>query len=270
MKVGILGYTGRLGNYLWNSIPDSIPIHIPRIEINKTIDLSNIQVDTVINCIAYTSVDNAQNDSLICYQINTLFVQLLSLFCLKNNINLIHFTTDYAYTCKIPGVYGHSKLLGERFIQETTSTEEHLESDTYQKNLRLSTIQGHSKDFIHSAINNIKSRKDSIVYNCSCHPSTLKFIYEFISKMLNTPTYIVKNGYCGIPSLGIPFTSRYDFHRYIEYVLFNEGLISMHKPVNIKTIESDIRPQQKLFSCYTDNTLKDYIIEVFNENTNNF
>lgn len=87
-------------------------------------------IDYCINCAAYTNVDNSENEPDLANQINALSVKHLAEICKKNNIVLIHISTDFVFDGKNKspyletdevnplGVYGKTKLEGELYIQK--------------------------------------------------------------------------------------------------------------------------------------------------------
>ena len=89
-------------------------------------------IDTVINCAAYTDVEGAEDNIDLAHTINSSAVAGLSHVCKKHNIKLIHISTDYVfggnaerrtpYTESDPtaplNVYGESKALGEAAVIE--------------------------------------------------------------------------------------------------------------------------------------------------------
>lgn len=89
-------------------------------------------IDTVINCAAYTDVEGAEDNIDLAHTINSSAVAGLSHVCKKHNIKLIHISTDYVfggnaerrtpYTESDPtaplNVYGASKALGEAAVIE--------------------------------------------------------------------------------------------------------------------------------------------------------
>jgi len=97
-------------------------------ELEKTI--SENQIDTIINCAAFTDVDGAENDPESAYLINDTAVGHLARIALEKNIRLIHVSTDYVFdghhykpyretdTPRPQGVYGKSKLAGEQRIMQ--------------------------------------------------------------------------------------------------------------------------------------------------------
>ena len=88
-------------------------------------------IDIVINCAAYTNVDKAEDDRAEAFRINAKAPALLAKACRISGAALIHISTDYVFGCErslLPrteevkpspcGVYGESKLEGERLVTE--------------------------------------------------------------------------------------------------------------------------------------------------------
>ncbi len=92
--------------------------------------ISDLTPDVVINPAAYTAVDQAETDRELAYIINRDGPANLAKACSKNNIPLIHISTDYVYDGSKSGaytendpvqpvnVYGASKEAGEAAIRE--------------------------------------------------------------------------------------------------------------------------------------------------------
>ena len=80
----------------------------------------------IINCAAYTQVDQAEEESEKAFQINSEGVQNLVNFAEENELSLVHFSTDYVfdgkasfpyqetYQCNPNNAYGQSKYEGEQ------------------------------------------------------------------------------------------------------------------------------------------------------------
>jgi len=87
-------------------------------------------IDIIINCAAYTAVDNAEENIIMADCINREAVRNLAIFSLKYKIKLIHISTDYLfdgnsfkpYTEEIQsnpqGIYSKTKLAGEQEIRQ--------------------------------------------------------------------------------------------------------------------------------------------------------
>ena len=97
-------------------------------EVKNFIDSNNINI--IINCAAYTAVDNAEDDELNANKINHLAVKYLSGIAKEKNIKLLHVSTDYVFDgtnfkpyseddiTSPNGVYGATKLDGEKAMSE--------------------------------------------------------------------------------------------------------------------------------------------------------
>ena len=83
----------------------------------------------LLNCAAYTKVDQAEKDPADAYAGNELAPSLLAQACREHGTAMVHFSTDYVFDGSIrrplrpddpvgpQGAYGRSKLLGEQAIQ---------------------------------------------------------------------------------------------------------------------------------------------------------
>ncbi|MBC7324319.1 MAG: dTDP-4-dehydrorhamnose reductase [Moorella sp. (in: Bacteria)] len=91
--------------------------------------LSRHKPQAVINCAAYTKVDQAEEDYHWALKVNALGVRSLALACREADAVLVHISTDYVfdgqrekpwgiYEERNPvNAYGQSKYLGERFLE---------------------------------------------------------------------------------------------------------------------------------------------------------
>lgn len=82
----------------------------------------------IINCAAYNSVDDAEEEEHLAATVNGLGVHNLCLVCQERDIPLVHFSTDYVFDGAKDGpytvydqpnpinAYGRSKLLGEKYV----------------------------------------------------------------------------------------------------------------------------------------------------------
>lgn len=132
MKYLILGKNGLLGNAFVRSTLFQNQIALShsdlditdKIKLQKKIEEEN--PDVIINCTAFTDVTLAEKDDELALQVNGDAVGYLAEICSKNEIKLVHFSTDYIF----PGTenkeylendeknpvnkYGASKLAGEQ------------------------------------------------------------------------------------------------------------------------------------------------------------
>ena len=96
--------------------------------------VKNNTIDTIINTAAYTAVDKAEEDQENADTVNHLATKYLAELAKEHNIKLIHISTDYVFDGKNykpynednvtnpNGVYGATKLAGEKAMQEINPT----------------------------------------------------------------------------------------------------------------------------------------------------
>jgi len=99
--------------------------------------ITEFKPTVIINCAAYTKVDDAEERKELATAVNTDSVKFLADFCRNHDIKLVHFSTDYVFSGseedqeKLPdgypedfyrqpiNTYGYSKYLGEKAIEES-------------------------------------------------------------------------------------------------------------------------------------------------------
>ncbi len=114
---------------------------------SKTLDITDINSitkhiedfspDVLINCAAYTKVDQAEDEPGLATAVNFDGVRNLAEACKKHDVLLVHFSTDYVFSGDMHdfniypdgydenmftgpiGVYGRSKLMGEGMIHKS-------------------------------------------------------------------------------------------------------------------------------------------------------
>lgn len=91
---------------------------------------NKIRPDAVINCAAYTNVDQAENDFDGAFRVNVIGSQNLAAACLEVGAKLVHVSTDYVFNgsgsqsyreydqVSPLGVYGKTKFIGENMVRE--------------------------------------------------------------------------------------------------------------------------------------------------------
>ncbi len=140
MVVLVTGAKGQLGQAI-----QSISGNYPEVDFvfcdSSSLDITNLDnVEAVfkhvkpqycINAAAYTAVDKAESEPEKAYLINVVGAKNLAEVCKDNNTILLHVSTDFVFdgSKKSPyteedipnptGVYGQTKLEGEKAIQDT-------------------------------------------------------------------------------------------------------------------------------------------------------
>ncbi len=134
MRIAITGAQGQLGVALQHLLTAhelllmDLPTHdiAARAIIPTVVDFAP---EVVINCAAYTNVDNCELNPEDAYRVNAIGVQNLALACQKCDAALVHVSTDYVFAGdqrepywefdqpRPISVYGASKLAGEWYAQ---------------------------------------------------------------------------------------------------------------------------------------------------------
>ena len=139
MNILVTGGNGQLGNemrvvskesrnrYIFT---DVVELDITNLEAIRYM-LKMERVEVVVNCAAYTNVDRAEEDEIMADLLNNKAAGNLAVVAKEVGATLIHVSTDYVFQgdkntpykedCETSplGVYGRTKLAGERSIQAT-------------------------------------------------------------------------------------------------------------------------------------------------------
>jgi dTDP-4-dehydrorhamnose reductase len=140
MKVMILGAGGMLAKDLIRvAPPDAQLFPYTRMEADITDHravaraLDDCRPDVVVNCAAYTAVDDAESQKDTAFAVNGTAVGALGELAKKNSAPplVVHFSSDYVFDGRAGrpyredaettplGIYGQSKLLGEQKLRES-------------------------------------------------------------------------------------------------------------------------------------------------------
>lgn len=136
MRVLVTGVNGQLGSELrLVASADYLFTDVEELDIcsedSVTEFVERNAIDTIVNCAAYTNVDRAEEEPEVAKRVNATAVAILARVARRHNARLIHISTDYVFGGErfdapikedqepAPlGVYGRTKLLGERAIVE--------------------------------------------------------------------------------------------------------------------------------------------------------
>ncbi len=201
MKILLLGKNGMLGSQFLKILSGSSDFEMyafskDDLDITNKSDLDNIlnkiSPDFLINCAAYTAVDECETNKDLAFNINADAVKKMAEICDKKNICLIHFSTDYVFDGSkeqgykendIPSpinIYGESKLKGEKFITKNMSK---------YYIIRTSWLFGENgKNFVDTMIKLAKERPElNIVDDQIGSPTYTKDLAEAVSKYFLNP-----------------------------------------------------------------------------------
>lgn len=153
LNILVAGSNGQLGSEIkelvgstTSVVPGEAKATLPNTKFyftdKKELDISNIgdvrkyiienNIDTIINCAAYTAVDKAEDEKELANKINHLAVKKLAMLSNEFGLKLIHISTDYVFdgtnfkpyseddTTNPQSVYGKTKLDGEKAILESS------------------------------------------------------------------------------------------------------------------------------------------------------
>lgn len=115
MKYIIFGSEGQLGKAIFNTLEQKkieiLRYDLPDYDISDFLLISKIineqKPDVIINCAAFNEIDAAEKDYEIAYKTNVIGVENLAVICKRENVKLVHFSTDYVFNGRryIAGLY---------------------------------------------------------------------------------------------------------------------------------------------------------------------
>lgn len=141
-KVLVTGCYGQLGNCLRQQLEqepevDAVYTDYDTLDITdeEGVDrfLKDGKYDVIVNCAAYTAVDQAESDAIKAAALNTAAVGNLGKAAAKNGAKVIHISTDYVFSGQHfrpyeendepypQGIYGRTKLEGEGLLSSFCS-----------------------------------------------------------------------------------------------------------------------------------------------------
>mgnify|MGYP001087170768 FL=1 len=148
MNILVTGANGQLGNemriiskqtsynYLFTDVVEAEGVETTLLDITdaEAVDkmVQEQHINCIVNCAAYTNVDKAESDAALCRKLNAAAPKILAEAMKKAGGLLVQISTDYVFggdpyntPCREDqkgtptGVYGETKLKGERYIEAT-------------------------------------------------------------------------------------------------------------------------------------------------------
>ncbi len=211
------------------------------IKTQKTFD--EIEPDIVLNLAAYTDVELAETRKKEeSYKVNAIGPKNLAVICHRNNVPLIHISTDYVFDGRsrepyietdIPNPvnrYGADKLAGERGI---------IESCDWYYIIRTSWLySNHGKNFYTKMLDLAQERSEFNVVNDQFgSPTSTKELCRALDKILiNTDDSL--SGIYHFSGLG-----RTDWKSFTETIFMQTGISALVNPVPTSSYKTmAIRP----------------------------
>ena len=170
MKWAVLGHAGMLGQDLMLGLSNRDAHGFDRAEFDIT-DLESVRsvlssFDVVVNCAAWTAVDDAEVNEAAAMAINGTGPANVARICAELGSKLVHISTDYVFSgdAEIPysetditkpkSAYGRTKLAGELAVRENLPNDHYI--------VRTAWLYGeYGPNFIKTMIN-LEKIKDSI------------------------------------------------------------------------------------------------------------
>jgi dTDP-4-dehydrorhamnose reductase len=170
MKWAVLGHAGMLGQDLMLGLSDRDVLGFDRAEFDIT-NLESVRsilsdFDVVVNCAAWTAVDDAEVNEAAALAINGTGPANVAQVCSEIGAKLVHISTDYVFSgdADVPyaeneitqpkSAYGRTKLAGENAVREFLPKEHYI--------VRTAWLYGkYGPNFIKTMIN-LEKTKDAI------------------------------------------------------------------------------------------------------------
>ncbi len=256
LKILITGSGGQLGQCL-KEIEKNYPyLNIyfadsKELDVTKKTKIKNVfsktAFDFVVNCAAYTNVEQAEKEPEKAFNVNAIGVKNLAEVCKEYNATLIHISTDYVFDGqkRTPyteeddtnpiNEYGKSKLAGENYIQAI------LEKYFIIRTSWLYSKHGHN--FFKTILKKLETEKEITITSSETGTPTnandlARFIFELID--LNVSKYGIyhfsNQGEC----------TWYDFAKEILIIRGKNGTIKLGKTDNYPTFA--VRPKYSVLN----------------------
>lgn len=256
-KILITGSDGQLGHALSSrALPNVIACNRANLDITNPDSIqqaiSTHSPNLIINTAAYTAVDAAENDKDRAMLINHQGAKLLAQACDKNQITLLHLSTDYVFDGSQSSaykeddltnpinIYGESKLSGEEAIRKYC--EKHLI-------LRISAVfSEHGNNFMKTIMRLACERKELNIVSdqitCPTHADHIaNVIYSLTANLHTYGTF----HYCDLPS-----SSWYEFANAIINQARKRSTLTVEKinPIPTENYPTPAkRPAFSVLSC---------------------
>jgi dTDP-4-dehydrorhamnose reductase len=141
MRIAVTGRSGQVAQSLLERAEKlKVEVHAvarPDIDLSRPAEveqaLIDLRPDAIVNAAAYTAVDRAESEPDLAYRINALGAEATARAAARLGIPVIQLSTDYVFDGSLDrayreddptgplGVYGDSKLRGERAVAATNS-----------------------------------------------------------------------------------------------------------------------------------------------------
>jgi dTDP-4-dehydrorhamnose reductase len=247
MKILLTGKNGQVGfelNKILSRNWDVVAIGRDDLNLIDFEEIANfinhIRPDVIIHPAAYTSVDKAESEANLCYQINVIATQVLVKKAIEHNIPIIYFSTDYVFDGlkKEPyleedkthpkSLYGKTKLEGEEAIKQH---HKHII-------LRASWVFGiHGHNFIKTILKFIQEKDNlSVVSDQRGAPTSASMLADVTFKIVQK--IIDNKDFKDFGTYHVASEGETNWHQY-AMLIYNEAI---RLSISSKMKSSDIKP----------------------------
>lgn len=252
MKYLITGASGQLGYDIINELkkrkeldylaPSSKEMNIT--DINKVKEIiSNYKPDVIFHCAAYTSVDKAEENKEICYDVNVNGTRNIAIAAKECNAKIIYISTDYVFDGTKDGTYttedktnpinyyGYTKLCGEEIVKTL---------DDYLI-VRISWVFGiNGNNFIKTMLKLAESKNEiSVVSDQIGSPTYTEDLSKLLLDMVKAGKrgtfHATNEGYCTWNEF-----ARYIFEVSGKEITVNEILTKDYKTIAVRPLNSKL------------------------------
>jgi len=243
MHILVLGSHGMLGSefmntlssYHWVTAGDDIDITSG---FARQL-ISNINPDVIINCAAYTKVDECEVEQNRCFDVNGFALKALAEISNSIKSKLVHFSTDYVFDgftispysensqCNPLNIYGLSKRLGEYNV---------INHANNYLIIRSSWLYGkHGNNFVKTIIDKAQNNIDlTIVDDQFGSPTYTKDLVQATLYLLQYKGifHVTNNGFCSWYEFAKTFLKMKGFENFVTPIKSSELARAAKRPQN--------------------------------------
>ncbi len=220
--------------------------------------IARIAPDVVVNAAAYTAVDHAEDERDAAFSANAEAPRAIAAACAQRDVRLVHYSTDYVFdgTATRPyreddptaplGVYGASKLAGERAIQA---------SGARYMIFRTAWVYGaHGNNFMRTMLRLARERDElRVVSDQTGSPTPASLIADVTAVAVRRPP--VRSGLWHLTATGS--TTWHGLAEAIFTRAMATGLLSKApKVVRIRSCDYPTRARRPTYSCLDTSRLR--------------
>lgn len=249
----VTGATGQLGKEVTSRLDE---LSIPYIGINSKLDIVNQTIidfivkkkpTTIIHCAAYTAVDKAESEPIICENINVIGTENIVQACKKIDAKLIYISTDYVFNGdgEIPflpsdlkepkNIYGQTKYKGE--LSVTGNLEKYFI-------VRISWVFGkYGNNFVKTMLR-LGNENDELSVVCDQigSPTYTKDVATLLCNMIDTEKYgayhVTNEGFCSWAEFAEVVMEKANLKCKINHIFTKDYPTPAQRPLNSRLDKS--------------------------------